>query len=99
LNGEIGGVDTMLNAIDARLKRTTTPSAADALRALRARLTMDPRNIEDLRAPAQLRERLLDLLGRINGTSYQAPNAAQSEEARALHESYAVLSAAYAALQ
>lgn len=77
--GELSAVDTMLNAIDARLK-PATPAQRARLIAFKQRLTYDPINIEDLNGPAQLREQLLDLLARM-GTSYAAPNAAQLAQA------------------
>jgi photosystem II stability/assembly factor-like uncharacterized protein len=98
LNAELGGVDAMLNAIDARLKNAS-PAQASELNAFKHRLTMDPRNIEDLKVPVQLRERLLDLLSRVGSTSYQAPNAAQTEEAATLRAAYQAVSAEYAGLK
>jgi photosystem II stability/assembly factor-like uncharacterized protein len=98
LNAEIGGVDAMLNALDARLPHANAPQAA-ALRALRSDLTYDPQNIEDLRGPPGLRERLLGLLSRVTSTSFQAPTAVQSEEGARLRASYDALSARYAGLK
>ena len=69
----------MLNQIDARLAQASAQPAA-ALRAFRAQLTYNPRNVEDLGAPQGLRDRLLDALARMT-TSYQAPTAAQQAEA------------------
>jgi photosystem II stability/assembly factor-like uncharacterized protein len=74
----LGSIDSMLNAIDARLKHATGPTAAELV-TFKRRLTYDPRNIEDLSGPAQLRERLLDLISRMT-TSYQSPNMAQSNQ-------------------
>jgi photosystem II stability/assembly factor-like uncharacterized protein len=71
----LGSIDSMLNSIDARLKHATGPTAAE-LGAFKRRLTYDPRNIEDLNGPAQVRERVLDLISRMT-TSYQSPNVAQ----------------------
>ena len=47
-----------------------------ALIEFKHRITYDPRNIEDLSGPAQLREDVLDLISRM-GSSFQAPTAAQ----------------------
>jgi hypothetical protein len=87
LNREVGGVDALLNALDARIKRVT-PAQRPALEAMKHRLTLDPRNIEDLKTPPQLRERLLDLLSRVSSSSYQAPTAVQEAEAAALRALY-----------
>ena len=87
LNREIGVVDGLLNALDARIKRAK-PQDRPALVAMKHRLTLDPRNIEDLGTPPQLRERLLDLLSRVSSTSFQAPTAAQEAEAAALRALY-----------
>jgi hypothetical protein len=76
---ELGTVDVMLNAIDARSKRAS-PALAARLAAVKQRLTYDPRNIEDLTGPAQLREDLLDLIGRM-GTSFQPPTTTQLAQA------------------
>jgi hypothetical protein len=78
--GDLSAVDTMLNAIDARLKSATPPQRARLI-AFKQRLTYDPINIEDLSGPAQLREQLLDLIFRM-GTSYAAPNGAQLAQAK-----------------
>lgn len=86
LNAELGGIDTWLNEIDARAK--TAPAPAEVA-AFRARLTMDPRNIEDLRAPPGLRERVMDLLDRISSSSFQAPTAPQAAELEVLAAGYA----------
>ncbi|MFY9719979.1 MAG: hypothetical protein WAK16_10085, partial [Candidatus Cybelea sp.] len=56
--------------------------------------TYDPRNIEDLNGPAQLREKLLDLISRM-GNSFQAPTAAQLEAASAYKTELEELTAAY----
>ncbi len=93
LFAELSGVDAMLNGIDARLKHASA-SQASALTAIKAHLTYDPRNIEDLNGPAQLRERLVDLISRMS-TSFQAPTAAQLAQAAAYKTTYAQLSAAY----
>jgi len=87
INDEIGGVDTMLNAIDRKMKHADAPTLA-TLRAFKARLTVDPRNIEDLRTTAQIRERLLDLVGRIGGSSFQAPTESQTAMASQLRSAY-----------
>jgi photosystem II stability/assembly factor-like uncharacterized protein len=93
LFAELSGVDTMLNGIDARLPHAP-PTQAAALTAFKARLTYDPRNIEDLNGPAQLRERLLDLISRMS-TSFQAPTAAQLSQAAVYKAQYDRLSGAY----
>ncbi len=92
LYAELGAIDTMLNAIDSRLKHASGAQAAQ-LSALRRELTYDPRNIEDLSGPAQLRERVLDLISRM--ASYQAPTAAQSAQAAVYAERFDALSEAY----
>jgi hypothetical protein len=81
LFSELGTINTMLNAIDARLKHATG-SQASALTAFKLRLTYDPRNIEDLTGPAQIREKVLDLISRMS-TSFQAPTSAQLAQAAA----------------
>jgi|HubBroStandDraft_6_1064221.scaffolds.fasta_scaffold00001_422 photosystem II stability/assembly factor-like uncharacterized protein len=96
LYGELGNIDTMLNGIDARLKRAPRLEAA-ALEAFRLRLTYEPHNIEDLNGPAQLRERVLDLISRMS-TSFQAPTAAQLAQAAAYKAQLAQLSTAYQTL-
>jgi photosystem II stability/assembly factor-like uncharacterized protein len=73
--GELSTVDTMLNQIDARLRRSSGNEAQN-LRGFKRYLTYDPRNIEDLSGPAGLRERLLDLIARMS-TSLAAPTLAQ----------------------
>jgi photosystem II stability/assembly factor-like uncharacterized protein len=93
LYGALSTVDSMLNAIDTRLK-TATPAQAAPLKAFRLRLTYDPRNIEDLSGPAQIRENLLDLIGRM-GNSFQAPTAAQREAAAAYRTEVEQLQTAY----
>jgi photosystem II stability/assembly factor-like uncharacterized protein len=93
LLAQLSGVDAMLNGIDARLKHAPG-SRASALIAFRQQLTYDPRNIEDLNGPAQLRERLLDLISRMS-TSFQAPTAAQLSQAAVYKAQYDRLSAAY----
>jgi hypothetical protein len=93
---ELGGVDNMLNQIDVRLKRAPGAKAA-ALLDFRRRLTYDPRNIEDLNGPAQLRERLLDLISRMS-SSFQAPTAAQVEQGLLYRTEYDRLAAGYRAL-
>ncbi|MBV8434010.1 MAG: hypothetical protein JO029_07025 [Candidatus Eremiobacteraeota bacterium] len=93
---EIGGVDTMLNAIDDRLKHASG-AASRALRAFQRKLTYNPRNVEDLSAPQGLRERLLDIVARLS-SSYQAPTAAMQAEGADLKSLYDALSAEYAKL-
>lgn len=97
-NGDLGEVDTMLNAIDARLAHAT-PAQAAALTAFKHRLTLDQQNVEDLKTPPQIRERLLDLLGRVGSTSFQAPTAPQEAEAENLRPAVKALVEAYAALK
>jgi len=87
INDELSDIDTMLNAVDGRLKRAPQADAT-TLRALRARLTVDPHNIEDLKTTAQVREGLLDLLSRIGATSYQAATESQRAEGRRLRRLY-----------
>lgn len=93
LFGELGSVDGMLNAIDARY-RGAAPAERARLLALKRRLTYDPRNIEDLSGPAQLRERLLDLISRME-SSFQAPTAAQLDQAAAYRSDFDAVSAEY----
>jgi len=90
LFGELSGVDTMLNAIDKQIKSTASTNRATLLR-FKERLTVDPHNIEDLKTTAQIREGLLDLLGRIGTTSFQAPTESQRAEAARLHDLYQVV--------
>jgi photosystem II stability/assembly factor-like uncharacterized protein len=90
---ELSGVDTMLNAIDARLK-SASPAQRTTLLAFRNRLTYGPNNVEDLSGPGQLREDLLDMLSRLS-TSFQAPTATQLEIGAEYKARYADLSAAY----
>jgi photosystem II stability/assembly factor-like uncharacterized protein len=97
LYDELGAVDAMLNHIDARLKRASAAQAA-ALRAFQAKLTYNPRNVEDLGGPPGLRDRLLDLGGRL-GSSFQTPTPAQTAEAADLHALFLTLSAQYAELK
>jgi photosystem II stability/assembly factor-like uncharacterized protein len=86
---EVSGVDSMLNRIDAQLK-SAAPQRRRALLALRARLTYNPRNVEDLGGPGGLRERLMDLLGRI-GSSFAPPTQTQIDEAEELRAEYDAL--------
>jgi photosystem II stability/assembly factor-like uncharacterized protein len=79
LNGDLSAIDTMLNRLDAEL-RHATPARAVALRAFRAKLTNDQKNVEDLQGPAGLRERIMDLLSRVGSQSFQAPNQTQAEQ-------------------
>lgn len=74
LFGELSTIDTMLNGIDERL-RGATPAQAQRLRAVRERLSYDPRNIEDLTGPAQLREDVLDLISRVESSFAPATRA------------------------
>jgi hypothetical protein len=75
LYGELSTIDTMLNRLDAGL-RTASPAQSLALNSVRRGLTYDPRNIEDLTGPTELREDVLDLISRI-GSSFAPPTAAQ----------------------
>ena len=93
---ELGGINTMLNTIDSRLK-SASGAKASALLALKHELTYDPRNVEDLNGPAELRERLLDLISRM-GTSFQAPTASQFAQAAVYKTEYDRIFAAYRAL-
>ncbi len=93
LYGELGTIDTMLNQIDARLKRASG-SHATRLIDFKHRITYDPRNIEDLSGPAQLRENVLDLISRLS-SSFQAPTAAQLSAAASYRSQLDALSAAY----
>ncbi|MGB8625897.1 MAG: hypothetical protein WCD03_07010, partial [Candidatus Cybelea sp.] len=77
--GELSTIDTMLNRIDESLP-TASPQRAKRLHAVRRSLTYDPRNIEDLTGPAQLREDVLDLISRI-GSSFAPPTAAEVTQA------------------
>ncbi len=96
LFAQLGTIDTMLNAIDARLKRASGAQAA-SLRAFKHRLTYDPRNIEDLSGPAEIREQVLDLISRAS-SSFQAPTAAQQAQAAADKSALDALSSVYAKL-
>jgi photosystem II stability/assembly factor-like uncharacterized protein len=93
LFAQLGTIDTMLNSIDARLKRASG-ARAGVLLDVKHRLTYDPRNIEDLSGPAQIREGVLDLISRLS-SSFQAPTAAQLAQAAAYTKQLDTLSAAY----
>ncbi len=93
LYGELGTIDTMLNEIDARLKRASESQAARLID-FRRRITYDPRNVEDLGGPAQVRENVLDLISRMS-SSFQAPTAAQVAAAASYKAQVDLLSAAY----
>ncbi|HEY5427159.1 MAG TPA: hypothetical protein VIJ77_11455 [Candidatus Tumulicola sp.] len=97
IDAELSGVDTMLNAIDARLKLAGS-GQAEPLRAFKRTLTLDPRNVEDLGAPPGIREQLLDMSLRL-GSSFQAPTAAQRGEGSNLKARYQELSARFARLK
>ncbi len=90
LYDELGGVDRMLNAIDAKMKGASVPERAKLL-AFRAQLTYDPQSVEDLRGPAALRENIMDLIGRVGPTSFQAPTDPDLAYAARLHDAYARL--------
>ncbi|MGA8575201.1 MAG: hypothetical protein WB609_05845 [Candidatus Cybelea sp.] len=96
LFAQLGTIDTMLNSIDARLKGASGVRAG-ALREFKQRLTYDPRNIEDLSGPAQIREGVLDLISRLS-SSFQAPTTAQLAQAAAYTKQLDALSAAYRSL-
>jgi photosystem II stability/assembly factor-like uncharacterized protein len=87
LNDELGGVDTMLNSIDAQLKHAT-PARRAQLLAFQAKLTYNPQNVEDLRGQAQLREHLVDLIGRVGPTSFQTPTQPDLDYAAQLKAEY-----------
>ncbi len=87
LNAELSDVDRMLNAIDARLPHAGA-TEKKALVAFLYRLTINPKNIEDLQGPAKLRERILDMLSRLS-SSYQGPNQPQQRELAAIAQAYA----------
>ncbi|HXW76958.1 MAG TPA: hypothetical protein VEJ20_06065 [Candidatus Eremiobacteraceae bacterium] len=100
LMGEIGGVDHMLNAVDARLaSRGVSAQQSQALTAFRRQLTYPPRNVEDLGGPGGLRDRLTDLEGRIAGSSLQAPTADQLANVASLAAMYAKSQATFATLK
>ncbi|HEU5480205.1 MAG TPA: hypothetical protein VFU90_10255 [Candidatus Tumulicola sp.] len=94
---EIGGCNRMLNGIDRKLKQAN-PQQAQALRAFRAELTFNPRNVEDLGEPPGLRDRLVDAIAR-SSLSFQPPTAAQLSEAADLKALYANLSQRYEQLK
>ncbi|HEY2554968.1 MAG TPA: hypothetical protein VGI15_06945, partial [Candidatus Cybelea sp.] len=74
LFSQLSTIDTMLNRVD-ELLRSATPAQARRLRAVREHLTYDPRNIEDLTGPAQLREDVLDLISRVESSFAPATQA------------------------
>jgi hypothetical protein len=96
IDGELSAVDKMLNQIGVRLKEAN-PQQAAALRGFAAKLTYNPRNVEDLGGPPGLRDRLFDLSARL-GSSFQAPTSAQLAEAADLRALYRELSAQYGQL-
>jgi photosystem II stability/assembly factor-like uncharacterized protein len=93
LVSELSGVDSMLNAIDA--KRPVPRALADLKAQLTNAAAFDEDNIS--RLPG-LRERLLDLISQFS-TSFQAPTASQLDEAAALKQQYDSLSARFSKLQ
>jgi hypothetical protein len=95
---QLGSVDTMLNAIDRAMKTAAGPRRAE-LAAFMQRLTYDPKNQEDLSGPAELRERISDLITRITSTSYQAPTPAQLDDAAVLKRSSEEIARAFKSLQ
>ncbi len=92
LLGELSGVDGMLNRIDAKLAHAT-PAQRARLLAFRAKLTYNPQSVEDLRGPAMLREDLVDLLGRVQATSFQTPTQPDLQYAAQLKSEYDALAA------
>ncbi len=93
---ELSSVDTMLNSIDGRLKHAS-PSLRARLLAFRRLLTYDPRNVEDLGGPAGLREKLLDLYGRV-GMSFEPASQAEIDTAAADRAGYLRLAAEWRTL-
>ncbi len=87
LNTELSNVDTWLNTIDAR----STPGRL----AFRARLTYDPRNVEDLTGVAQLRERILDQISRLSPSAYAPPNDVQTREIAEIKTAYDAMATEY----
>jgi hypothetical protein len=92
LNTQLSAVDTWLNEIDAG-RKAGAAQAFTRFSAFRTELTMDPQNVEDLRATPGLRERILDLLLRISSSSYQAPTDIQAREMTKLATMFAASSA------
>lgn len=84
---ELSGVDAMLNAIDSQLKHAT-PARRTQLLAFQAKLTYNPQNVEDLRGQAKVREHLVDLIGRVSGTSFQTPTQPDLDYAAQLRAEY-----------
>ncbi|MGZ6190592.1 MAG: WD40/YVTN/BNR-like repeat-containing protein [Vulcanimicrobiaceae bacterium] len=93
LYDEFGGVDTMLNDIDARLKHATGAQRTELV-AFKHRLTYDPKNDEDASGPPELRERLLNLIERMS-SAFQEPTPEQLRESAELTGVYQSLSAEY----
>ena len=93
LYAQLSTIDTMLNQIDSRLRGASRAQAAQLL-AFKHRLTYDPRNIEDLSGPGQLREGVLDLIARMS-SSFQAPTATQTAQEASYATQLAALTAAY----
>jgi len=91
LYGELSGVDVMLNSIDAQLKHASVARRAQLL-AFQAKLTYNPQNVEDLRGQAKLREHLMDLIGRVAGTSFQVPTQPDLDYAAQLKSEYQAVS-------
>lgn len=94
---EYSGVDVMLNAIGKLLQHGGGARRARLL-AFRAKLTYNPRNVEDLGGPAGLREKLADLSGRIGGSFAPATQPEQDELAH-LNAEYAQLAAEWRMLR
>lgn len=87
LYSDVGSIDAMLNAVDRRLQ-TSSAAQRRGLLAFRARLTNDERAVEDITRPVRLRERLLDLIYRVQGNSFQAPTPADEAEATRLQQAF-----------
>lgn len=94
---ELGGIDTMLNGIDARVKHASG-AARIRLLAFRRLLTYGPRNVEDLGGPAGLREKLMDLYGRI-GMSYQPATQPEVDQAAIDRAAYFRLASEWRAIR
>ncbi|HVA27839.1 MAG TPA: hypothetical protein VNF68_06645, partial [Candidatus Baltobacteraceae bacterium] len=90
--GELSGVDGMLNHIDAKLAHAASAQRVRLL-AFQAKLTYNPQSVEDLRGPASLREDLVDLLNRVEGTSFQTPTQPDLQYAAQLKSEYDALEA------
>jgi photosystem II stability/assembly factor-like uncharacterized protein/predicted RNA-binding protein YlxR (DUF448 family) len=85
LNDDLSAVDSMLNAIDAKLKGAS-PANAERLLAFQRKLTLNPKNVEDLEGPVGVRESIMDLLSRVGSQSFQAPAQTQTQQAQIDHQ-------------